>query len=534
VWGEEVRRKRGAIPFRQYEPRRRRLTELFEDAARWRDRDYLAQGKRRISYAQFFASVDALADRLACGGAGPGQRVLLLAANSPEWVVSFWATLQAGAIIAPGNGWWSEEEVAHAVGTVKPAIVIGDPKRLAKLPAGAAVGDVIDVESVRAIVDRAPSVLPDSTSSAASAGEEDEAAVVVFTSGTTGLPKGATLAHRSVIANLHDLLARSGRLPHQVAGGRAGRVNLLMGPLFHIGGIQAMALALVGGGTLVFLEGRFDSTQVLDLIETERVAVWGGVPTMARRILDDPTLAGRDLSSVRSMTLGGAPVPPELIERLRAAFPNADRGVSTIYGMTELGGTVASADGALMAKQPGTSGRPHKLVDLRIAEPDRDGVGEILVRTPAQMLGYWGEENDPAVIDDDGFIHTGDLGRLDDGLLTLVGRSKDIVICAGENVAAPRVEAVLLQHPDVEDAAVVGLPHADRGEEVAAAVVPRADADIDPDALKAFAGTRLAHFEIPTTWWIRRQPLPTNDVGKVDKRRLRTAWPDRNLQTKGC
>jgi long-chain acyl-CoA synthetase len=530
----EVRRNPVGIPFRQYEPRRRRLTEFFEDAARWRDRDYLVQGGRRISYGRFFAAVDALAGQLAGRGAGPGERVLLLAANSPEWVVSFWATLQAGAVIAPGNGWWSEEEVAHAVETVQPALVIGDPKRLAKLPADAAVGEVMDVESVRAIVDQAPPLPSDFALPATSDGDEDEAAVIVFTSGTTGLPKGATLAHRSVIANLHDLLARSGRLPHQVTGDRPGRANLLMGPLFHIGGIQAMALALVGGGTLLFLEGRFDSTQVLDLIETQRIAVWGGVPTMARRILDDPTLANRDLSSVRSMTLGGAPVPPELIERLRAAFPNADRGVSTIYGMTELGGTVASAGGALMARQPGTSGRPHELVDLRIAEPDGDGVGEIQVRTPAQMLGYWGEEDDPAVIADDGFVHTGDLGRLDDGLLTVVGRSKDIVICGGENIAAPRVEAVILDHPDVEDAAVVGLPHADRGEEVAAVVVLRVGTNIDPAALKAFVGDRLAHFEIPTMWWLRHEPLPTNEVGKVDKRRLRTAWPDRSLQTKGC
>jgi long-chain acyl-CoA synthetase len=218
-------------------------------------------------------------------------------------------------------------------------------------------------------------------------------------------------------------------------------------------------------------------------------------------------------------------VPPDLIVRLRAAFPNAGKGVSTIYGMTELGGTVASADGTLMAQQPGTSGRPHRQVDLRINGPDADGVGEILVRTPAQMLGYWGEQEDRAVIDEDGFVHTGDLGRFDNGLLTLIGRSKDIVIRAGENVAAPRVEGVLLAYPDVGDAAVVGLAHADLGEEVAAVVVPRTDADIDLGALKAFMAQRLAHFEIPTRWWLRTEPLPTNDAGKIDKRCLLATWP---------
>jgi long-chain acyl-CoA synthetase len=502
--------------------------ELFEDAERWRDREYVVQGGRRISYGQFFAAVDAVACELVRRGIGPHDRVLLLAANSPEWVVSFWATVKTGAIIAPGNGWWSEEEVAHVLGTIRPQLVIGDPKRLAKLPARTAVGDVIDVESIRSIVDGADLEAPAVRSSPSTDEDEpneDEAAVIVFTSGTTGFPKGATLAHRSVIANLHDLLVRSGRLPHQISDDGRGAVTLSTGPLFHIGGIQSMALGLVRGGTLVFLDGRFDPTQVLDLIEHERVNVWGGVPTMARRILEDATLGGRDLTSVRSVTLGGAPVPPDLIVRLRAAFPNAGKGVSTIYGMTELGGTVASADGTLMAQQPGTSGRPHRQVDLRINGPDADGVGEILVRTPAQMLGYWGEQEDRAVIDEDGFVHTGDLGRFDNGLLTLIGRSKDIVIRAGENVAAPRVEGVLLAYPDVGDAAVVGLAHADLGEEVAAVVVPRTDADIDLGALKAFMAQRLAHFEIPTRWWLRTEPLPTNDAGKIDKRCLLATWP---------
>lgn len=532
-WGEDIGRRQSGIPFKQYEPRRQRLTELFTDAARWSERTHLIQGGRRITYRQFFAAVDAVATELARRGIGPGDRVLLLAANSPEWVVAFWATLRAGAIIAPGNGWWSGEEVAHVVALVRPTLVLGDPKRLAKLPPDAFGGHVIDIETIRILVE-SPFPAPPAPPGPAT-GSEDEAAVIVFTSGTTGLPKGATLAHRSVIANLHDLLARSRRLPHQLGDDRNGPVSLMMGPLFHIGGIQAMALALVAGGTLVFLDGKFDPTQVLDLIEHERVNVWGGVPTMARRVLDDPTLPGRDLDCVRSVTLGGAPVPPEIIGRLRAAFPNAERGISTIYGMTETSGTVASAGGALMAEHPGTSGPPHPLVDLRIAQPDGEGVGEILVRTPAQMLGYWGEEgaghsggHPPApgsIIDEEGFVHTGDLGRLDDGRLTLTGRSKDIVIRAGENVAAPRIEAVLLEHPGVEDAAVVGLPHADLGEEVAAAVVARAGATLDPAALRAFLEKRLAHFEIPSRWWMRDEPLPTNDAGKIDKRRLRATWP---------
>jgi long-chain acyl-CoA synthetase len=520
AWGTAIARSTGgSFPFLQYEPRRHRLPALLDDAARWGGRDHLVQGGRRLTYDRFGEAVDSVAGDLRRRGVHPGDRVLLLAANSPEWVVSFWAALRCGAVLAPGNGWWSEVEVDHAVRLVEPTLVVGDPRRLAKVPPGTAMMEVAEVQT---LVDSAST--DEAFGEGGVAGDEHEPAVIVFTSGTTGLPKGATLAHRSVIANLHNLLAVSGRLPHQLRDDQPGVTSLLSGPLFHIGGIQAMCLALVTGGTLVFLEGRFDPHQVLDLIERERVDVWGAVPTMAMRVLDDPSLPGRDLTSVRSISLGGAPVPPELVGRLRAAYPNADRGISTVYGMTETGGTVAAASGAVMARHPGTSGRPLAVVELRIDQPDDRGVGEILVRTPGQMLGYWGDA-ETGVIDAEGFVHTGDLGRLDEGLLHLTGRSKDIVIRGGENIAAPHVEAMLLEHPGVSSVAVVGLHHAELGEEVGAAVVARRGSTLDAESLAAFLSGRLAHFEIPTRWWLWTDQLPANDAGKVDKRRLRETWP---------
>jgi len=507
------------IPFLRYEPRRHRLPELLEDAARWKGRDHLVQGGRRLSYERFLGAVEAVADALSRRGTRPGDRVLLLAANSPEWVISFWAGLCCGAVVAPGNGWWSEPEVDHAVRLVDPRLVIGDPRRLARVASGTTT---MEVAEVRSLAESAPAA--GAGGAAGSRGGEDEAALIVFTSGTTGMAKGATLAHRSVIANPHNLLAVPGRLPQQLADDRPGVTTLLSGPLFHIGGIQSMCLAVMTGGTLVFLDGRFDPGRVLKLIERERVRVWGAVPTMALRVLDDPSLRARDLSSVRSVSLGGAPVPAELVARLRQAFPSADRGISTIYGMTETGGTVAAASGALMAENPGTSGPPLAVVDLRVDRPDERGVGEILVRTPGQMLGYWGEHGSE-MIDADGFVHTGDLGRIEDGLLYLTGRSKDVVIRGGENVAAPHVEAALLEHPDVVSVAVVGVPHADLGEEVGAAVVARRGIALDAQTLSAFLGGRLAHFEIPTNWWFWTEQLPANDAGKVDKQRLRQTWP---------
>src|SRR5487761_1763917 len=422
-WGTEVRRSGGPVPFLVYEPRPRRVTDLLDAAGRWAGRDHLVQGSRRLTFAQLAA-----------------DRLLLLAGNSPDWVITLWAGLRLGAVVAPGNRWWSKEEMAHAVALVAPAMIVADPAMTRFLPNGSDA-TLLLTDDIRSWAESEadPRRLPPVS------GTEDDPALIIFTAGTTGLAKAATLAHRSVIANLHNLTLVSNRLPHQLDPARRPEVALLSGPLFHIGGVQALLLALLGGNTVVFLDGRFDPAQVLDVIEREHVTVWGAVPTMVTRVLEDPGLPGRDLSAVRSISLGGSPVTPELTDRLRAAFPSVRRGVSTVYGMTEAGGTVAAASGAMMAGHPQTSGRPMPVAEVRIEAQDTEAqdteaqdtgdttapgagapgrprnpgstaTGEIVVRTPSQMLGYWAETG-PGIIDADGWLRTGDLGYLDDGLL---------------------------------------------------------------------------------------------------------------------
>jgi long-chain acyl-CoA synthetase len=521
AWGTEIgRRQDGAIPFLMYSPRRRHLVELLDDVARWPGRTLVVQGERRVSTEQFLGAVAELAEQLAADGIGPGDRVVLLAPNSPEWMVAFWAVVATGAIVVPGNGWWSAEEIAHAVALVGPELVICDDARRDRLGTGFRR---LAIEEVRTIVEGAT---PRTSPPAPLPGHEDEAAVIVFTAGTTGLPKGAVLPHRSIIANLPNMLATSKRLPHTLSPDVPGQVSLHTFPLFHIGGIQVMCFSMLTGGTMVFLEGRFESGKVLDLVERERINLWGAIPTMAIRILDDPSLAERDLSSLRSLSLGGSAVNAQLVQRLRASFPNLTRGVSANYGMTEAGGSVASAAAAVMTEHPGTSGSPLPVVELRIDRPDAEGAGEILVRSPGQMLGYWGEDED-SPIDHEGFLHTGDLGALRDGLLWVVGRSKDVIIRGGENIAAAHVESVLLAHPSVAEVAAIALPHESWGEEVAATVVLRAGALTSASELAEFASARLAHFAVPTHWWLRSEPLPVNAAGKVDKRVLAGEWADR-------
>lgn len=510
-WGTEIRRSDGPIPFLCYEPRRRRVTELLDDAARWSDRVHLVQGERRVRYSDMFVAIDRVAAALHEEGLRAGDRLLLLAGNSPDWVIAWWAGLRLGAVVAPGNRWWSASEITHAIKLTTPTVVVADAKMATLLPHGDKTWRAISIEQVHDWGSRpSAAVLPGVVT------DENDPAVIIFTAGTTGAAKAAVLAHRSVIANLHNLLLVSGRLPHQLASDRTGEVILQSGPLFHIGGVQSLLLALLGGNTVVFLDNRFDAGQVLDVIEREQITVWGAVPTMVVRVLEHPTVQGRDLTRVRSISLGGAPVTAELMARLRAAFPAVHRGVSTVYGMTEAGGTVAAASGAMMAAHPHTSGKPLPVVELRI-----ESSGEIVVRTPSQMLGYWGESA-PEIIDAEGWLHTGDLGRIEDGLLYLTGRAKDIIIRGGENIAAAHVEEVLHRHPAVAAVAVVGLPHPDLGEIVGAAVQVRSETS--EAELAAFAAASLGRFEVPTRWWLSEDPLPMTDAGKVNKRALRKQW----------
>jgi acyl-CoA synthetase (AMP-forming)/AMP-acid ligase II len=289
--------------------------------------------------------------------------------------------------------------------------------------------------------------------------------------------------------------------------------------------MQTIMTALLTGGTLVFLNGRFDAAEVLRIIEEENVRVWGAVPTMITRVLDHPDLAVRDTSSLSSLTIGGSFVPPELLERARAAFPTARRRTGTVYGMTEAGGGLTAVAGTDMEERPGTVGRALPTVDLQIIDPDEKGVGEILARSPTLMDGYLGCPDDP-ILTDDGWLHTGDLGRIDaDGYLFVLGRCKDIVIRGGENIACPHVEAAILTHPEVQHAAVLGIPDPEYGEQVAAVVVRRPGSLVSGDDLVLHVKDRLGYFQVPTLWWIRDEPLPTNATGKVKKRDLQRDWP---------
>lgn len=443
--------------------------------------------------------------------------MVLLAHNTPEFVLTVWACWRIGSVPTLANRWWSPTEIEQAMVKVRPAAVVSD----------ATPGELPDLHCPVLTVDllaQAWSASVGQTELAPPLVEESDPAAILFTSGSTGAPKAVVLSHRSVIANQHNLLLRSGRLTKGNHLARPGPVTLVCTPLFHIGGLSSLMTQLLIGGTLVLTGGRFDAGEVLRLIEQERVELWGGVPTMALRVLEHPDFARHDLSSLRSFPLGGAPVPHALFERMRRQLPQLRvRGLANNWGMTESGGFLTVAGARDLGQHPDTVGRPYPTVEIRIdASGDGDGDGEILVRSPTLMSGYLASEEQP--VDADGWLHTGDVGRFDGELLFLTGRSKDIVIRGGENIATAHVEQALTSHPAVSEAAVVGVAHDDLGEELAAVVCLRPNVTIGVQDLRNFLRGRLAYFEVPTRWDLSQKRLPTVAGEKVDKHYLRSMF----------
>jgi acyl-CoA synthetase (AMP-forming)/AMP-acid ligase II len=502
-WGDRVAVEHVAgVPFRMYAKRPRRIEDLMAHARRWGARPHVVQGDHLLTFDDLRHAATAKAHALVSLGTRRQDRVFVMGWNSTEYVVNFWAVLLAGAVPVLANTWWSATEVSDAVASLEPTLVLTDRHAAAKVPPAWRRG-VWEVPVTRG--DGAIETIPSS--------DENEPAVIIFTSGTSGTPKAVVLSHRALLANLHMLLHMTRKLPHQIDETSAD-VALHTGPLFHIGGAQAMMRALTVGNTLVLPEGRFDPADALALIERWKITRWASVPTMISRVLDHPDVHRRDLRSLRAVTLGGAPLHTELLERIRSGLPGVAVKIATGYGLSENGGQATAASDRDTVERPGTSGRPLPLTEVKLVERPGLPDGEIFIRAPTQMSGYYGSSVSP--IDADGWLETGDLGRMDaEGFLWITGRCKDLIIRGGENVAPAAVEHALMTAPHVRDAVVFGLPHADLGEEVAAVLV--VEGGYRPDLIEAHVRTRLASFSVPTRWLFRSEPLPVNPTGKTDK-----------------
>jgi len=521
------------VPVFRHRPRS--MAELVASSARFGDATAFVFDDAEIGFAQYADQVAAVAHHLADGYAiGPGDRVALLGANSAAWVVAFSAIASLGAIAVALNGWWVEAEIRHGIELSTPRLVLADRKRLPRVPALAAVG--IAVREMEAFVaegiERFPSAASTSLPALArTAVREDDPAAILFTSGTTGRPKGAVQSHRNLMVlatctgHVTSLLAPP---PPAAAGPVDPPCSLYLLPLFHVSGLQGGLIhTLMLGWKSVWLSSRFDERRVYALTARERVTTWSVVPAQLFRLLEHEAFHDYDLSSLRSVGGGGSAWPPSLTELVRKQIPAAAAAMSFGFGQTESSGMGTANNGPPLRVRPDAAGRPRPTssVEIRDAagEPCPEGVeGEICLDGPSIFLGYW---NDPEatrkVLDDRRWLRTGDLGRIEDGLLFVSGRRGDLVIRGGENVYPAEIEAELLAHPAVAEVAVFGIPHRVLGEELKAVVRPHAGAVAGEAELRAWLAPRLAAFKIPAVFELTDSPLPRNATGKILKHVLR-------------
>ncbi|BBY66269.1 class I adenylate-forming enzyme family protein [Mycolicibacterium helvum] len=494
----------------QYSPRPTTFASIFAESQRWAERTFLVHGARRMTFSAFADAVDTGVVALQDDGVQSGDRIMLYAYNTPDWVVALWSVWRSGAVPVLANRWWRRTELEHAIGLLEPRLILADTPLDGMAP-----------ETVRDIARFAGNRAVTGAVSSKEVEDPDATSAILFTSGSSGLPKAVALSRRAIIANQHNVLARTRRLPHQQKPDAPQSVSLASTPMFHVGGLSNLLSNYLTGGRIVLPEGRFDARQALELIEREGVHNWGGVPTMAIRVLEHPDFDTFDLSTLRSFPLGGSAVPIALLDRLRTRLPQlGSRGLGNTWGMTESGGFLTAATSPDLAQYPGTVGRPYPVVELVIDRPDADGVGEILARSPTVMNGYVGIAD--GTLDDDGWLHTGDLGhRNAEGYLFIDGRAKDIVIRGGENISCGHVEAALSTHPAVVEVAAIGPPHPDLGEELAAVIVHRLGDTAPTEAdLRAHVTDALAYFAVPTRWHISTAALPTLPGEKIDKKSL--------------
>ena len=454
---------------------------LTSTARRCGERTALSLGDTKLTYADLDAGSATVAGMLRANGLRPGDRVGVMLPNVPQFAMAYYGVLRMGGIVVPMNPLLKPREVDHYVEDSGAVLVLDDPTAL---PGNA--------EPDFEVAERAP----------------HDTAVILYTSGTTGRPKGAELTHRNLTANVEVMLELLS----------VERDDVVLGalPLFHSFGQTVGLNVAVASGACLALLPRFIPGDVLELVESAGVTIFEGVPTMYAALLNQPNIGRYDVSSLRVCVSGGAALPLEVLHGFEAAFGCV---VLEGYGLSETS-PVASFNRANLRK-PGSIGTPVEGVEMKLLDQSQEGVGEIAIRGHNVMKGYWGNPDaTDAAIDEDGWFRRGDLARVDeDGCFYIVDRKKELIIRGGYNVYPREIEEVIYEHPAVREAAVVGIPHAELGEEVGAAVALKPDADVDESDVREFVKSQVAAYKYPRHVWFVDE-LPKGATGKILKRAI--------------
>ena len=529
---------------------------LVEASAMHGERDFIVYEDERATFLAHLKAVSHLAHALKDKfDVQKGDRVAIIMRNYPQWSVAFFAALSIGAIATPMNSWWTGEELEYGLNNCGAKVAIIDPQifervreHLGEMPELASIIIARETEeerndprvhSLEAIIGETndwASLEPKSLPAVDVAPDDD--ATIMYTSGTTGKPKGALATHRAVVSNFLNsmtcqarMFLRRGEAPPE-PDPNVQSAALLAIPFFHATGSFAVLIpTLLRGGKIVSMY-KWDAGKALPIIEKEKINTIGGVPAIAWQVLEHPDRDKYDLSSIEAVSYGGAPSAPELVATIKKRFPNAAPGNG--WGMTETCATATLNLGEDYVHRPNSAGAPPLAVELKILGPDGaelppGEVGELWCKSPANCKAYWNRPDATAETFREGWVVTGDLARLDEeGFLFLVDRAKDMLIRGGENVYCIEVESALYDHPAVMDAAVVGIPHKVLGEEVGAVVQLKPGKTVSQDELRAHVASQLAAFKVPVEIQFQEEPLPRNANGKILKPDLRSRFSPRN------
>ncbi len=470
-------------------------------------------------------------------GVTSGDRVAIAMRNNPEWIASFAAIVAVGGVAVPLNAWWQTDEIVFALADSGASVVFADDERIARMRAaepGAIEAHVVAVRSGAGLLageSRLDDVLQLGATLPAVDIDTDDNMTILYTSGTTGRPKGAVSSHRAVLSALMSFAARGAvaalQEPAEPDPDAPPMAFMLCVPLFHVTGLVPVMLGSFVSGAKLVMTHRWDPDRALELIEQERVTNFVGVPTMSWDLLEAPTFSSRDTSSLRSVGGGGAPMPPELVQRIDDNFANGRPGLG--YGMTETNAYGPQNAGRDFVANPTSTGRAVPIMDLRVTDPEGNVLavgetGEIWFKGPNLIKGYWNRPDATAETLVDGWLRSGDIGHIDsDGFVYVSDRAKDMILRGGENIYSAEVEAAIYEHPAVYEAAVYGIPHERLGEELACHVMVKPGEALEVAELQQFVGERLASFKVPTSVRFVTDQLPRNASGKILKRELRDA-----------
>ncbi len=530
------------------------LRAVFAAARAHGDKTFLVYEGERLSFAETMAHADALAHLLVhTYGVKPGDRVAIGMRNFPEWVISFIGITSIGAINVSLNSWWTADELDYGIEDSGASVLICDKERLATCAPTlqrlgvrslmVRAGDAPIPPSVDRVASEASPKGPPSAFSVdrweqvvvvgnplpdVAIGPDDDA-TILYTSGTTGRPKGAVSTHRAVVSALMAFGCRGAvdgvRKPPAADVPALAPAFILIVPLFHVtGNVPVMLGCMLSGAKLVIMY-KWDAGKALQIIQDEQITNFVGVPTQSWDLVNHPDFAKFDTSSLRAVGGGGAPAPAAQVELVSQKIKQG--GPQLGYGMTETNAYGPGNNGQDYLDHPTSTGKALPIMDVIVRDDDLNTLptgerGEIWFRGPMLIRGYWGKPEATAETIVDGWLRTGDIGRFDDeGFLYIEDRAKDMILRGGENVYCAEIESAIYTHPAIHEAAVFGIPHERLGEEVAVAVVLRDGVAFDADELRAHIGAKLASFKVPAHVFVRTEPLPRNAAGKFLKRQLR-------------